>query len=495
MARAKIQLVSNCTIARVFSRYLLFSVLLLVFAAKDSGAISVEERYALIIGNSTYLNSPLRNTINDAGAIRDALGRQGFDVKYFTDLSYKSMVSAIQNFGKSLSEGSVGLFYYAGHALQHEGKNYLIPIADVELSEAELEFEAVDLNRILSALKHSKSDTKIVILDSCRNNPFRGFSRSQSSNGLAITTSDAKGMIIAYSTAPGQVALDGVGGTHSPYTNALVKYIGTPNLSIEQVFKKTRSEVVELTKGRQIPWENSSLIGDFHFSTSNQTVKTEPNVEKRESVVKAYSDLSAETLINVHSDELTNGEKGPQLIKIESGEFMMGGNRYNERPEHKVSIEEGLSMSIDEITRSDYNKYLRDVEKPTLNSDYHDTDPMSSVTWKEAVGYCKWLSKSTGANYRLPTEEEWEYVAKTESFNMNNMDNSVWEWTSDCWRETYDAPKKQIDKCSNISIRGGRYKSRKANPTNRRGVSALTVNDDIGFRVIREKDSTPSKIN
>ncbi len=225
-------------------------------------------RYALVIGNGDYTHvAPLNNTLNDARGMRSKLVALGFSVSYLEQAKdRRSFVEAVHTFSDSLMRRpqSVGLFYYAGHALQLNGENYLIPTDVIIRNEADVEFETFAVNQLLQYLDQAKNAMNIVILDSCRNNPFaRGF-RGESSRGLAPLDSPS-GSIVIFATAPGDVASDG-NGDHGTFTKHLLEYIDQPGLTIEQMLKRVRSGVLEETYGRQTPWETSSLQGEFCFA-------------------------------------------------------------------------------------------------------------------------------------------------------------------------------------------------------------------------------------
>jgi uncharacterized caspase-like protein len=226
-----------------------------------------ERKTALIIGNGTYKSGPLKNAVNDALDMAALLSEKGFKVILRKDASRAEMREAIREFGNEISEGGVGLFYYSGHGLQVDGINYLVPLdADIEL-KAEVAEECVSANTVLKVMEYSNNRINIIILDACRNNPFRSFSRSDEKG---ITRMDPpqgakQGSIVAFATAPGDVASDG-DGRNGLYTSKLMKYINTPGLKLEEVFKMTRIDVLGISDGRQIPWENNSLTGDFYFT-------------------------------------------------------------------------------------------------------------------------------------------------------------------------------------------------------------------------------------
>ncbi len=226
-----------------------------------------QKRLAMVIGNGDYEKSKLKNPVNDARSMARLLRRLDFDVDLVENGSRRDMVSEMNAFGRKLSHVDVGLFYYAGHGIQVNGRNYLIPTDAVLETEGDVEFEAIDLGRVLSKMEDSHCPLNIVILDACRDNPFARSFRS-TSKGLALVDAP-RGTLLAFSTAPGSVAADGK-GSNGIYTKYLLANIERPDLSIEEVFKQVRIGVVHDTDGKQTPWESSSLMGSFHFQEHNQ---------------------------------------------------------------------------------------------------------------------------------------------------------------------------------------------------------------------------------
>ncbi len=226
-----------------------------------------EKRVALVIGNSAYPTAPLKNPVNDAQDMAQALRGLGFDVIYRENLNQNDMKRVIREFGAKIRNGGVGLFYYAGHGVAVKGINYLVPVDAKVESEEEVEYECVDAGFVLAQMDSAGNRLNIAILDACRNNPFARSFRS-ASRGLAQMDAPS-GTLIAYATAPGSVASDG-SARNGLYTQELLKFVRTPGLGIEEVFKQVRISLRNLTQGKQTPWESSSLTGDFYFSGSDQ---------------------------------------------------------------------------------------------------------------------------------------------------------------------------------------------------------------------------------
>ncbi|MBN2285224.1 MAG: caspase family protein [Tissierellales bacterium] len=247
---------------RVYIFALLITILIPSLSFSERGITTQPRRIALVIGNSAYETAPLKNPVNDAKDMADSLKELGFDVVYAENAGEEAMKLAILDFGKKLRKGGVGLFYFAGHGIQVKGRNYLIPVDAKIESESDVEFDGVDAGRVLGKMEDAENNLNIVILDACRNNPFARSFRSET-RGLARMDAP-KGSFIAYSTAPGSVAEDGE-GRNGIYTRHLLKHMKTPGLTVEQIFKEVRKEVIDETHDNQIPWESSSLVGDFYF--------------------------------------------------------------------------------------------------------------------------------------------------------------------------------------------------------------------------------------
>ena len=231
-------------------------------------SVDQEKRMALVIGNANYINGgKLANPLNDADAISRTLKTMGFRVKEYKDVSLVEMKKAIDIFGKSITNNDVSLFFYAGHGIQVKGNNYLIPVDASINSENDVEYNCVHAGRILTKMEDAGCKTNIIILDACRDNPFqRSWSRGVKSGGSGLAFMDApSGSIIAYSTSPGSTAADGRAGGNGVYSGALLKHMQTPNISIEDMFKRVRVTVEKQTHDQQTPWESTSLKGNFYF--------------------------------------------------------------------------------------------------------------------------------------------------------------------------------------------------------------------------------------
>jgi outer membrane protein OmpA-like peptidoglycan-associated protein len=232
---------------------------------------------ALVIGNGAYSNVPnLRNSANDARELAKVLRRLNFEVVEGIDLDQRDTLARLTDFVVKLDGAKIGLFYFAGHGLQIDERNYLLPVDAKFKQRAEVPYQTISLDDVVASME-SASTARIILIDACRNNPLaqrltkaanasRGLRAGQ---GLAQTVATS-GSLIAFATAPGELADDG-DSIHSPFTEALVRYLPQPGLEIRQVLSRVRSQVVDETAGMQVPWDSSSLLGDLYLVPLERT--------------------------------------------------------------------------------------------------------------------------------------------------------------------------------------------------------------------------------
>lgn len=227
-------------------------------------------RHALVIANANYTGDPnilpLKNPLNDGRDMKKTLQDVGFNVVYRENTANKRQIKeAVREFTQQLRSGDVGVFYYAGHAVQVKGKNYLLPTQVRLPSERDVEYETLSAQYVLDQMEDVGNGFNIVLLDACRDNPLpQKRTRGAAKGGLAEMR-QPKGSIIGFATSPNDTALDGA-GRNGIYTKHLIEALKTPGLTVEGMLKKVRDGVWDETDGRQVPWENSSLRGDFCFS-------------------------------------------------------------------------------------------------------------------------------------------------------------------------------------------------------------------------------------
>ncbi len=307
----------------------LLAMMLALTALGIPASSPADSRLALVIGNAAYEEAPLRNPVNDARAMAATLEGLGFEVIRLENATKEQMERALVQFTSRLDDGSSGLFYYAGHGIQVRGRNYLVPVGTRLQSQQEARIESVGVDLVLDELTYAGNRLNIVILDACRNNPFERRLRG-ASRGLAAIDA-ARGTLIAYATSPGSVALDGE-GRNGLYTEELLRALSRPGLKIEEVFKQVRVGVARRTNDQQIPWESSSLTGEFVFNQVSTNVPLVTTTNRQHEAVfwesaerlnmtgayQAYLDQYPEgifaKLAALRIDELTAGNKAATSV-------------------------------------------------------------------------------------------------------------------------------------------------------------------------------------
>jgi uncharacterized caspase-like protein len=229
-----------------------------------------ERRMALVFGNGAYPDAILRNPVPDARLVGRTLTDLGFEVTLSTDASLSTMRAAMRRWLIDSSDADVRAFYFAGHGVQYRGSSYLIPVDAVFEAEDEILTKAFNLQDLVDRLARAEKGVNFVVLDACRADPKalltritrRTRSLDKPESGLAATAAP-RGTVIAYSTSPGALAADGGGQPNSVFTRALAQWMVRPGMTIEAVFKRVRMTVMKETQNAQVPWETSSLVGDF----------------------------------------------------------------------------------------------------------------------------------------------------------------------------------------------------------------------------------------
>ncbi|MET1257421.1 caspase family protein [Aliikangiella maris] len=222
---------------------------------------------ALVIGNADYPGQKLRNTTNDSEDMSGKLSEFGFSVIHLSNAEKREIDDSVKSFRDNLNSNDIGLFYFAGHGMQIDGENYITAIDTDFDTEMDAKYSSYPLNKVIEIMERSKNKTNIIILDACRNNPYeRAWHRAPGQRGLAPVFAP-KGTIVAFATSPGEVAGDGA-GRNGCYTEALLKHISSPDIPIEEMFKRVRNSLSVITKNKQTSWEHTSLSGDFFFNIS-----------------------------------------------------------------------------------------------------------------------------------------------------------------------------------------------------------------------------------
>lgn len=588
---------------------------------------SAADRRALVIGNNAYTSlDPLDNARHDAAAIADNLASIGFDVITVLDGDLDGMKRAIVDFSNNLDQNSVSLFYYAGHGVQYDGVNFLMP-TDYDLGDPNLlSVDSLALDEVVTRIAAADNRLAIYILDACRNNPF---AETRGAQGGLAPIDAPYGSFIAFATAPGQVAYDGFsGGVHGTFTEALLEHIASPGLRLEDVFKLVRRDVVTATKEQQVPWTSSSLVGDFYFvGDGGQTalaltgdlkpdlpdqplgdeylhwasIKGSEDIGDYDAFMIAHPagdlyELAAMTrerlqqeadqpkeqviaAVTEASDEDWNKrtacEACPEMVEIGPGTFQMGSNgvdgraEADEQPVHEVTLDQPLEISRFEITQAEFDRFVDETGYAPETKCGHPGDgtdewvwidplgwwrerepehPATCVSWLDAVSYARWLSDKTGESYRLPTEAEWEFAARSgrqterfwgdapeqacgyangfdeigaarfpsaksphecndgyamvapvgmfeaNDFALHDMLGNAAEWVLDCRTSSYEGAASKADEandtgqCAYRTLRGGSWHSDEAvmRAAYRDWTTPITRASMIGFRLVRE---------
>ena len=321
---------------RIFHKLIL---LIMVFAFIQLSGISSQNRFALVIGNGNYSElASLRNSRNDAQDISSALKDLGFEVNLLQDADLVTMENALIQFSNKLSVSSdaIGLFYYAGHSVQSQGINYLIP-SDAHIpGEAFLRTKSLSLQAVLDTLGNTHDNLNIVILDACRDNPF-GWGRG-GSRGLSVVSAQPPGSIVVYATSAGSIALDGE-GRNGVFTGELLKNLRTPGLDIKEIFDRTGQSVQQVTSGQQNPAVYSQFFGKFYLAgyvSSDSTGINPPiiqpaipsSIPPSMSIKKSYGKVS--------------------ILTKDSGTLYLDGNSIGKLPEHAIAtineVESGFHL-------------------------------------------------------------------------------------------------------------------------------------------------------
>jgi Caspase domain len=276
---------------------------------------NAQKRLALVIGNSAYANAPrLENPRNDASDLGGVLKNLGFEVMSGQDLDKASMDRTIRDFAEALAGSQLGLFFYAGHGLQVNGQNYLVPV-DAKLTTAvALDFEMVRLEVIQRSMERVAS-SNIIILDACRDNPLaRNLARALGSRSAAIgrglaPVESGEGTLISFSTQPGNIALDGV-GRNSPFALALVKYFPMPGEDLPTILINVRNDVMAATDRKQVPWEHSALTAKIYFTPPKPIGPIGPTHDQQVELTfwLSVKDSTSPTVLRTYVDRYPNGE-------------------------------------------------------------------------------------------------------------------------------------------------------------------------------------------
>lgn len=398
------------------------------------------KRVALVIGNGDYKDAPLKNPPNDAEDVAATLRSLGFEVISRRNATQPQVKAAVREFGQHLRGAESGLFYFAGHGIQVKGINYLVPVGVDIQSEADAEDQSVSLDYVMRTMEESGARFNISILDACRNNPFARSFRS-ASRGLAQAQA-ASGMLVAYATAPGSVAADGT-GRNGIYTKHLLKNLKEGDSDILKVFQRVRAGVVTETGGQQVPWESTSLTGDFYFKHGeqvanippNDSAATPPRVQSADEVEQEYWDSIRESTRKSDFEEYLQQYPAGRHLALAKQKIRTfaasSGPGESARPvsqntpssdpiastgggvvEPEMVAIPGKNYSIGkyEVTQVQWRSVMG--SNPSWFATCGDACPVEQVSWNDVQEYIQKLNQRTGKQYRLPTYEEWKFACE-----------------------------------------------------------------------------------
>ncbi|MES3022146.1 MAG: SUMF1/EgtB/PvdO family nonheme iron enzyme [Pseudomonadota bacterium] len=395
-----------------------------------------ERRVALIIGNSAYDQGALKNPVNDARDMRARLQQLGFaagDIVYRENLKAREIGATLREFRGKLGAGDVALVFYAGHGVQFKGENFLTTV-DAQIEGVDdLPSNSLSLSALMDVLAESNSRVKLVFLDACRNNPYKSFSRS-GSRGLARAGPETPaGTLIAYATRANDVAADG-NGNNGVFTRALLAHMGVPGQPIEQMFKKVIRSVRDETDGKQAPWQEGALEGDFYFVPAAAAPSAAPLARGT-----VFADCAA----------------CPEMVVVPAGSVMIGSpeseaGRSPSESQHLVTIAKQFAVGKYTVTFEQWDACLADggcgAHRPADEGWGRARRPVVNVSWNDAQLYVKWLSAKTGQRYRLLYGAEWEYAARAGTTTARHWGAEIGKGMANCvgcgsqWEGTQTAP-------------------------------------------------------
>ena len=411
--------------------FLLLLLPFLLFASTNDRALYIEKyasekKVALVIGNGSYgYFSILNNAINDAKDMKNILESRDFKVHYLRNATKRQMDKKVDEFVRDLKNGGVGMFYYAGHGVEVEGKNYLIPIDMEKNDKIDIKYDALEVNKIIEKMEDARNRLNILVLDACRNDPY-----SRGGGGLAAIN-NAKGMYVAYATAPGEVASDGGSGSNGLFTKHLITEI-QKDQTLENVFKNTRTNVYNESNGKQIPWTSSSVMGDFYFTIPVNDVTPQ---SKRESYPKStFSfDNVAPTMFTLTINpipydstvQITNIspkyhdgiklKKGSYNIKVSKDGYISKSGTIELKSDLKVDVKlekEKVVFQAKEKLKDIY------IDKDT-NLMWQDDISVKTTNknWDDAIKHCQNLTFAGYSDWRLPTIDELLSITDDTKYN------------------------------------------------------------------------------
>lgn len=391
-----------------------------------------QKRIALVIGNADYDgNARLKNPVRDAALIASSLKACQFDVILRNNLDRRSFVKAVDSFSRKIRESPscTALFYYSGHGLQHSGENYIIPLrsligADVD-PDMQIKNECVQISDVLNSMQRAGSQINIIILDACRDDPMsRSWTRGGSEKGLAVISSVSDNTFIVYSTSPGRVAEDGI-GKNSVFTETLAKHMLDSGVYIEEVFKRTKNDIVQFNK-KQVPWSTSSLGENFSFTNGKQVNTAERLNGKKTD--KAAIDVVITSFDNYqiifNDDTIGTITKNNSSVSLSLGTGDFYFKAVNRQFPDRI-IEDTLHITVDDLQKG-MAKFLK-LEGSTafVSADKHLEEVLNKIKYNmvQVHGGEFKMGDKMGYNDAIP-----EHTVKLNSFGISKTEVTQEQW-------------------------------------------------------------------
>ena len=490
-------------------------------------------RVALVIGNANYpeAGTPLPTVINDVRALADQFHRSDFDVDLKENLGKAEMQRAVDAFTGKIRNGTVALFYFAGFGIQVGGQTYLIPVNAHISSETDVQRDEISVDAILAEMQRQGAHVKIIILDASRENPYERRFR-QMSAGLAALAA-LNNTLAMYSELPGKVIGDGT-DEYSLFASQLIKELKVTDLTAEDAFSKTRIDVSRASNDAEIPWVSSSLLEEFSFAPGRHLSGVTPP-----SPAPANPPPAPPPAAPPKPTTYTPGEffrdcpECGEMVVVPAGSFDMGEHTSFEEPVHRVTIAKPFAIGRYLVTFREWDLCIASggcKYRPDDQNWGRGNRPVIDVSWLDAKDFLKWLSDKTGQIYRLPSEAEWEYIAragtnspywwgrdvgtgnancrdcgtggnetfpvgtfKPNPFGLFDTAGNAAEWVEDCWNDSYrhaphDGSAWTTGQCQLRVLRGGAFDSQAKYVAS---AARFRYDFDVrylanGFRVVRE---------
>ena len=434
--------------------------------------VTKEKRKAVVIGMSDYgAGKSLNNTLNDADDMANVLTQLGFKVTLLKNNDLRGLRKNLTDWYNTIEGNDMAIFYFAGHGMEVSGENYLIPVDAALNSQTDVQYSALNVNQVLGNMDEKHVGMKLLILDACRDNPFkRSWNRGDEGKGLAQMAAP-KGTFIAFAAAPGATAIDG--GSYNlrngVFTHYLKQEIVKEGISIDHIFTNVSRDVANLTNNTQAPFRNSSLTDIFYFKPIRNTRpgdsltkyyyyvdqngnesqnrfndrKTAENEMKKLNLYgKIYSNAGEVFVVdkpnipfNNYTETINN--LNIEMVAVQKGVFTMGctseqGGDCNdsEKPAHRVTLS-AFYIGKYEVTQAQWKTVMGDNPSFFKGDNY----PVDNVNWNEVQTFITKLNNMTDKHYRLPTEAEWEYAARggvsSKDYKFsggNTVGDIAWYW-------------------------------------------------------------------